>query len=330
MTMKKLLLVFLMAILALPVLTQAQITATFGTGTSTTGEGGSAGAPMSYGGAYSYCQQIYSAAEFTAAGVPAGAIITQISFYRSNASFNSWPSTTTTMSDIRTYMGPRSTTTFSGTSDWAPFNTLTLVDSSDWVTTGVGWFDIQLDQPYVWDGTSNVVVGVSFRGAHSDYSTNNPNCGYQYTNQSGNAHIRRFDANNIASCDPTSTAAANSVSTSRPNMRISYIVSGCASLSPSVANIGLYTAELSWYNFQQSVSSWDLVYGETGLVDTLTGTLVTNITDTFYNLTGLTSSTNCSVWLKPTCSGDVGPWSAPRTFTTMVSCPAPTDRTSVV
>ena len=94
-----------------------------------------------------------------------------------------------------------------------------------------------------------------------------------------------------------------------------------------MANIGPYTADLNWMNFQQSVSSWDLVYGETGIVDTLTGTLVTNITDTFYNLTGLTSSTSYSVWLKPNCSGDIGPWSAPRVFTTDVSCPAPTNVT---
>ena len=307
---------FLLMLLAFaPLAMQAQLTATFGTGTSATGTGGNAGAPMSYGGAYSWVQQIYSAAEFTAAGVPAGAVITSIWFYNATGQ--------TTMPDIRTYMGHRSTTTFSGTSDWAPYNTLTLVDSGDWVAPA-GWFEIQLDQPFVWNGTENVVVGVSFRGAHSDYSTNNPNCGYQYTTQSGNAHIRRFSTT-LSSCDPTSTAAANSVSTARPNLRISYVVSGCASIPPTVSNIGPYTADLNWMNFQQSVSSWDLIYGETGIVDTLTGTLVTNITDTFYTLTGLTSSTSYSVWMKPTCSGDVGPWSAPRTFTTNVSCPAPTN-----
>ena len=300
-----------------PLAMQAQFTATFGTGNSETSTGGAAGAPMSYGGAYSWTQQIYRAAEFTAANVPAGAIITAIEFYNATGA--------TLMSDLRTYMGHCTNDYFSGTSAWVPFNTLTLVDSGDW-NAPAGWFEIQLDQPFVWDGTSNVVVGVSFRGAHSDYSTNNPNCGYRYTTQSGSAHIRRFSTT-LSSCDPTSTAAANSTSTARPNLRISYVVSGCASLSPNVANIGPYTADLNWMNFQQSVSSWDLVYGETGIVDTLTGTLVTNITDTFYNLTGLTSSTSYSVWLKPNCSGDIGPWSAPRVFTTDVSCPAPTNVT---
>ena len=300
-----------------PFAMQAQFTATFGTGTSETSTGGAAGAPMSYGGAYSWCQQIYRAAEFTAAGVPAGAIITSISFYNATGA--------TTMPDIRTYMGHRSTAYFSGTSDWAPYNTLTLVDSGDWVAPA-GWFEIQLDQPFIWNGTDNVVVGVSFRGAHSDYNTNNPNCGYQYTSQGtgNNAHIRRFSTT-LSSCDPTSTAAANSVSPNRPNLRISYILSGCPSLSPNVASVTAYTADLNWINYNQSVSYWDLAYGEASTFDTLTATIVSSITDTFYTLTGLLPATNYIAKLKPYCSNGTGSWSASRTFSTAVTCPAPTN-----
>ena len=269
---------------------------------------------MSYGGAYSWCQQIYRASELAAANVPAGAVIISISFYNATGA--------TTMSDIRTYMGHCTNDYFSGTSDWAPYSTLTLVDSGDWVAPA-GWFDINLDAPFVWDGTSNLVIGVSFRGAHSDYSTNNPNCGYRYTSQGGSAHIRRYSTT-LSSCDPTSTAAANSVSANRPNLMISYIVSGCASLTPSVANIQPYSADLSWFNFQQSVNSWDLMYGEAGTFDTLSGgTTVTNITDTFYYMTGLNSGTTYAVYMKPHCSSEEGSWSAPRVFTTLAACPTP-------
>ena len=93
--MKKFLLLLLTAILSLPLMLNAQFTATFGTGTSATSTGGSAGAPMSYGGAYSWCQQIYRASELAAANVPAGAVIISISFYNATGA--------TTMSDIRTY-----------------------------------------------------------------------------------------------------------------------------------------------------------------------------------------------------------------------------------
>jgi len=312
--MKKILLLLLTAVLSMPLVLNAQMTATFGTGTSATTTGGSAGAPMSYGGAYSWTQQIYRASELIAENVPAGAVIISIEFYNATGA--------TLMSDLRTYMGHCTNDYFSGTSDWVPYNSLTLVDSGDWNAPD-GWFTINLDAPFVWDGTSNLVVGVSFRGAHSDYSTNNPNCGYRYTAQSGSAHIRRFSTT-LGSEDPTSTAAANSVSANRPNMRINYVISGCASLTPSVANIGPYTADLSWFNFQQSVSSWDILYGEQGTFDTLNGgTTVTNITDTFYNMTGLTSATTYAVYMKPYCSSETGAWSSPRIFTTTAACPTP-------
>ena len=306
------------AVLSMPLMLNAQLTATFGTGTSATTTGGSAGAPMSYGGAYSWTQQIYRAAEFTAANVPAGAIILSIEFYNATGA--------TLMSDLRTYMGLCTNDYFSGTSDWVPYNNLTLVDSGDW-NAPAGWFTVNLDAPFVWDGTSNLVVGVSFRGAHSDYSTNNPNCGYQYTAQSGSAHIRRFSTS-LADCDPTNTAVANSTSSNRPNLRITYIVSGCASLTPSVANIGPYTADLSWFNFQQTVQSWDLLYGEAGTFDTLSGgTSITNVTDTFYYMTGLSAGTMYQVYMKPYCSSETGAWSLPRTFTTLAACPTPINLT---
>ena len=314
--MKKILLLFLTAVLSMPLVLNAQLTATFGTGTSETTTGGSAGAPMSYGGAYSWTQQIYRAAEFTAANVPAGATIIAIEFYNATGA--------TTMSDLRTYMGLCTNNYFSGTSDWVPYNNLTLVDSGDW-NAPAGWFTINLDAPFVWDGTSNLVVGVSFRGAHSDYSTNNPNCGYRYSTQSGSAHIRRFSTN-LSDCDPTNTASANSTSSNRPNLRITYTLSGCPSLTPTVANIGPYSADLNWINFQQSAYSWDMLYGETGTFDTLSGgTTLTGLTDTFYTMTGLTSATTYSVYLKSYCSSETGSWSSPRTFTTPAACPTPTN-----
>ena len=315
--MKKILLVLMTAVLSMPLVLNAQLTATFGTGTTETTTGGSAGAPMSYGGAYSWTQQIYRASEFTAANVPAGATIISISFYNATGA--------TLMSDIRTYMGHCTNDYFANTSSWVPYNTLTLVDSGDW-NAPAGWFTIDLDNPFVWDGVSNLVLGVSFRGAHSDYSTNNPNCGYRYTSQGtgNNAHIRRFSTT-LADCDPTNTAAANSVSINRPNLQITYILSGCPSFPPTVANIGPYSADLSWINFQQSAYSWDLMYGETGTFDTLTGgTMVTGLTDTTYELTGLTSATTYSVYMKSYCSSETSTWSAPRTFTTTAACPTPT------
>ena len=297
-----------------PLAMQAQMTAILGTGTQATQTGGSAGSPMSYGSAYSYSQQIYRASELTAAGITPGALITAIAFHNGT-------NTNTTMPNVRVYLGPRSTEYFASNSDWTPYNTLTLVDSGDWVTTGTGWIDVQLDQPYVWDGTSNLVVAISYGGA----ATNSLNCGYSYTAQTSNANLRRYSTT-AGIQNPESTITGSiSFSTNRANLKISYIMSGCPSLMPNVANLTAYTADLDWINYNQSVSYWDLAYGEAATFDTLTASVISSITDTFYTLTGLLPVTNYIAKLKPHCSDGVGPWSAPRTFATTVTCPAPTN-----
>ena len=297
-----------------PLAMQAQMTAIFGTGTTATSTGGSAGAPMSYGSAYSYSQQIYRASELTAAGITPGALITAIAFHNGTG-------TNTTMPNVRVYLGPRSTEYFANNSDWTPYNTLTLVDSGDWVTTGTGWIDVQLDQPYVWDGTSNLVVAVSYGGA----STNTLNCGYSYTAQSNNANLRRYSTTPGVQNPESTITGSISFSANRANLRITYIMSGCPSLMPNVASVTAYTADLDWINYNQSVSYWDLAYGEAATFDTLTASVISSITDTFYTLTGLLPATNYIAKLKPHCSDGVGPWSAPRTFATSVTCPAPTN-----
>ena len=322
--MKKVLSLFLMVMIMLPLVTNAQTTATFGTGTNATGTGGSAGSPMSAGTLFSYTQNIYTAAELTAAGVPAGATITAIAFQNATGA--------ATMHGCHTYMGYKSTTSFSSTSDIVPYGQLQQVDSSDWVTTGTGWFTINLTTPFTWNGSGNLVVGVAFSGASSGAA----NCGYNYTAQSENRQFRRYLSHTNAGAEyaaipsytgsstPSGTSFSQSVSTSRPNLQITYIVSSCPSFTPTTVHIGAYTADLSWTNYNQSQYSWDLLYGETGTFDTISGgTMVTSISDTFYTISGLTPVTSYQVYLKAHCSSEDGSWSFPRTFTTDVPCPVP-------
>ena len=295
--MKNILRFLLMLLVFAPLAMQAQFTATFGTGATSTGTGGEAGSPMSGGTVFSYTQNIYTAAELTAAGVPAGAIITAIEFYNGTGG-------SLVLHNCRTYMAHRSTTYFTSATDYTPYNQLTLVDSSDWVTTGSGWFMVNLNTPFVWNGTGNLLIAVSYGGA----SIGGTNIGYNYTSQTENRHWRRgcrlnngpVDAVYASYPEYTSTSTPSgtafttppAVSAKRPNLRISYIMSGCPSLSPTVATVTAYTADLNWINFNQSVSYWDLAYGEAATFDTLTATIVSSITDTFYTITGLLPATN--------------------------------------
>ena len=321
------------AVLSMPLMLNAQLTATFGTGTSHSSTGGSAGSPMSSGAVYSYTQNIYTAAELTAANVPAGATIIAIEFYNGTGE-------SVVMESCCTYMGHRSTTSFTSATDYTPFNQLTFVDSSNWVSTGLGWFTVNLTNPFIWDGTSNLLVAVTYGGA----VVGDTNCGYNYTAQSESRHWRRgcritdgpVDAEYASHADwPGGTSPSGgafttppAVSANRPNLRITYVLSSCPSLTPTVANIGPYSADLSWINFQQSALNWDLLYGEAGTFDTISGgTSITNVTDTFYYMTGLSAGTMYQLYLKSHCSSETGSWSAPRTFTTLAACPTPINLT---
>ena len=324
--MKKVLFILLSVLLTCPLVMQAQFTAVFGTGTSSTQTGGNAGSPMSAGTVYSYTQNIYTVDELTAAGVPAGAVITAIAFSNGTG-------TNTVMHGCHTYMGHRASSVFTNVDDNLLYNYLTQVDSSDWVTTGPGWINVNLTTPFVWNGIENLVVAVAFSGA----ATGLTNCGYNYTVQPQNRHWRKYlscstagseyaaQPSYMSSTTPGGSTINRGVSTNRPNLQITYIVSGCPSFTPSVANIGPNTATLNWMNYNQSAVSFDLIYGEASTFDTLTGTAITGLTDTFYTINNLTAATAYKASIKSHCSTESGTWSMPRTFTTLTSCPTPTN-----
>ena len=305
--MKKLLLLLLTVFLSMPFVMNAQLTVTVGTGTGTTYY-----TPFNSLWGYSFVEAIYTSSEITSAGGFPG-VITSVSFEKSSGNAQN--------NNIVLYMKNVSRSSFSSNTDWETVTTSDIVYTGTFDISSSGWATITLDNPFLWDGTSNLMVAMHENT--SGYSTQYFYC-TSVSNTVISAHSDSEDPNPYSLSSFGGTVYTQA---SRANMRIelSAGAGGCVSLTPNVANIGPYTADLNWMNFQQAATSWDLVYGETGIADTNTGTLVTNITDTFYTLTGLSSSTSYSVWMRPNCSNGVGSWSAPRTFTTDVSCPAPTN-----
>ena len=285
----------------------AQQTVTIGTGTGTTYY-----TPFNSLWGYSFVEAIYTATEINSAGGFPG-VISSISFEKSSGSSQN--------NNIVLYMKNVSRSSFSSNTDWETVTASDIVYTGTFDISSSGWATITLDNPFVWDGSSNLMVAM--HEYTSGYSTQY----FYYTSATNSVISFHSDSSDPDPYNLSSYSGTIYTQSNRANMRIAFSAGAgsCISLSPNVSNIGSYSADLNWINFQQSASSWDIVYGETGIADTLTGTVISNITDTFYTLTGLSSSTNYTVWLKSNCSGDVGPWSAPRTFTTDVSCPAPTN-----
>lgn len=129
-------------------------TFTIGAGTST-----SSFFPIYTCFGFNYSQQTYLASEIVAAGATPGVpgFINSISFNATTivpGSFSSF------CKDWVVYMGNTTKSTFTGTTDWVPLSSMTMVYNGTVTPTGTGWFTITLPTPFFWNGTSNIVIAV--------------------------------------------------------------------------------------------------------------------------------------------------------------------------
>ena len=124
------------------------VTTSVATGTSTGNY-----VPLNTNYGYSYTQQIYLASDFNAAVAGQPNYITKIRFYNTTG--------TLANSDVWTiYLGNTAATSFTSTSAWIPLANLTQVYSGSIPAVANAWTEITLTTPFLWDGVSNVVVGV--------------------------------------------------------------------------------------------------------------------------------------------------------------------------
>ncbi len=172
-------------------------TVTIGTGTGSS----------HYGPYYNYyknsgVQMIYTASEIESAGT-----INAIAFYCSTVDSNA-------CSVFKVYMGHTSKTAFSSTSDYVAASDLTLVyDNSSYVLgSATGWETIELQTPFEYDGTDNLVIAV-YRQA-----SNCSNAKYYYTSTENSVLYRGNDTSNgCGIVDNTSNYTKGSY---RPNLQL--------------------------------------------------------------------------------------------------------------
>lgn len=103
------------------------------------------------------------------------------------------------------------------------------------------------------------------------------------------------------------------------------VVNNVTCLSPtdsSVSNITAFTADLSW-TVSGTPESYVVEYGTNGF-SLGSGTTVTT-TESSYQLTGLSQNTQYQYYVKSICTmGDESVFAGPFSFTTLYTCPAPT------
>lgn len=100
---------------------------------------------------HTYVQELYTAAELTAEGLTAGSIIRSLSFQYSGSSKRKGP--------ITLWLAHTSRTNMTTSDGFIPTSEMRQVYYGE-IFLSEGWVNITLDQPFEWDGNSNMVVAV--------------------------------------------------------------------------------------------------------------------------------------------------------------------------
>lgn len=186
------------------------------------GTGTSSNNPISSCYGYTYSQQIYMAADISAAGgVPA--LIYKIRFY-----YISGPNTNSRNWTV--YMGNSFKSQFASNTDWEPLANLNQVYTGNVTFPAANnWLEITLNTPFLWDGISNIVVAVDENQINYDCTIN-----WQVTGTQFNTSI--YYRSDVTNPDPAAPPTANSRALSAPNIQFEFQQTPCAGLTPAPGN----------------------------------------------------------------------------------------------
>ena len=277
--------VLLMACLAVPWATSGQETVTIGTGTSTNYY-----TPFNSLYGYSFTEMVYPAAAINMAGT-----ITSISFHLGQSYSTAQTNT------IALYMKNVSRTSFSSNTDYEAVTTSDLVYSGSWTIPAsyTGWVTIQLDNPFYYDGSSNLMVAM--HESTAGYATRN----FTYTSATSACISFYSDGTNP---DPYNIGSYSGSKTTRDyygniQLEITQDNLSCYPVRNLAVTGTVSTTELtvSWVDTNNSGASYN-VYLINGTDTTLDGTT----TDTSYIFSDLTANTTYTIGVQADCgSGDL-------------------------
>lgn len=263
---------------------------------------------------YSYSQQIYDAAELN---IPAGPI-TEISFYCSTAP------TSTTTGDIRIWMANTTKSTFANNTDYIDPSTLTqvaYVEGNRPFTTG--WNTFTLSQPFMYDGTSNLVVAY-----YEGYNTWNGGSFWAQSTTDNKSIAHYSDTYSAVSySDPANATGSKYFNKYRSDIKLvgSGVVCNdqpaCAEPENlAVSDVTNTTATVAW-TADSSQNAWVVEY-KTGNASTWN---TMNVTATTAQLTGLNPASDYTVRVAANCGNGSYSEYAAANFTTFSACMEPTN-----
>ncbi|NLA24556.1 MAG: hypothetical protein GX879_06280, partial [Bacteroidales bacterium] len=268
---------------------------------------------------YNYSQVIYTAEEMLAADANASGGSIDAIYYLPSTS-----KSTDEYHEWEIYMANTTKQGFESTTDWVASADLVKVFDGSIGTDLYAdtWLQITLDNPFVWDGTSNVVVAVLEKTpdctGYSDYPSWRS---YTLAPNTGNKGIYKYQDNNLI--EPSNPPTASSRSNTVPQIRFegTNLLASC--LVPAgleLTSVSASSAVISWTASTSDPSEgYEIYYGidntapdASANTSTTVGAGVTSV-----ELSGLTDNTTYYVWVRANCgSGDLSVWSNPFSFLT--------------
>ena len=243
---------------------------------------------------YTWTQTIYPSSEITAVGM-----ITSIAYQ-----VGSVPSSADTFRTVHIYMGTTEASENESNSSWLPMADLTEVYSATNMPlpTASGWQVIQLDQPFVYDGSENLVIVVS--KTMDEY---NSGLKYKYTSVTNSCLYRQDDDDMSFASHPGTSSGFRAAY--RPNLKltIDVITDFCYAVT-NLAFSGLTATDavISWTG-NQSAISYILQYKTPDL--SWENAPSVELYDTSYDMAGmLMSSTDYEVRVASYCGDDTSSW----------------------
>jgi multidrug transporter EmrE-like cation transporter len=255
---------------------------------------------------YSYTQSIYLASELNATGT-----ITSLQWYYTGTG------TMPNSQSLVVYIGHTTKTAFSSGTDWEPVTNLTQVYTGGITTdSSPGWKTITLTTPFVYNGTSNLIVAIDENLANYDLSSDR----FWNTAVSGNRSIAYIsDSTNPDPLTPP-TAGFGFPTTFIPNTVFGGITQACPTpLFVTSSNITTTSATLTWQAPVTPPTGGSDYYISTSNVDPTIATIPTGsvTSGNTFNATALTPATTYYVWVRNNCgSGVYSSWSGVATFVT--------------
>lgn len=236
--------------------------------------------------------------------------------YITSISFNSAASASVGFTEMKLYMGTKTDAINNSTSDWVPASDLTLVYSESNGSLGgsTGWITYDLDQPFYYDGTNNLVIVASTKLPNYSSSVK-----FYYTAVTNAVLYRRSDATASYADHPGSNTGTRA--TNLPNLLFSI----CASVptqscpAPTMGNVTAVTGNSAVINWTANgtETQWEVEYGPAGFTQG-TGTVVT-ATSNSLTLTGLSNATAYDAYVRANCgTDDNSDWSSVASFITEV------------